>query len=387
MTKNSTIYSIFILLIFISALQFSSWGIDENIYPILRNILIGIIGVLFLLSYKNPTIYFRNIPTFKVHLIGLFFFAIILFVLYAFGCYVEFSPVRDLALAFVMLMIGLNIALTEKQFNKIIFLYILFYTVASLSLVYTYASGFLIYEQYLPIPKNQLAPAFGIACMSSLYFGFKKNRKLEKLFYFLSFGLLFASLLVIRGRAAIVSILVATIVFIFFYLRNRKYKIITAIAAVLLLPFIGQYIYDALFLNYDLSDIDSFTTGRYERMMEGFNYFRNYTLTGQLGNPIYTGKTIHNYILINLVNYGILISVLLLSIYFQYIVEIFKAIKKNTFQYYEIGPLVMMIIFIVSLFEYTYPYAPGSAIFFPFFLMGQFLRIDFLKKKESHLSL
>jgi hypothetical protein len=122
-------------------------------------------------------------------------------------------------------------------------------------------------------------------------------------------------------------------------------------------------------------------------MMEGFNYFRNYTLTGQLGNPIYTGKTIHNYILINLVNYGILISVLLLSIYFQYIVEIFKAIKKNTFQYYEIGPLVMMIIFIVSLFEYTYPYAPGSAIFFPFFLMGQFLRIDFLKKKESHLSL
>lgn len=386
MIKNTTIYSIFILLILVSALQFSSWGINDNVYPILRNILIGIIGVLFIFSYKNPTIYLKNIPTFKVHLIGLSFFSVILFVLYAFGCHVEFSPARDLTIALVMLMIGLNVTFTEIQFDKIIFLYIFFYTIAAVSLVFTYASGFLIYEQYFPIPKNQIAPAFGIACIMSLYFAFKKDKMVERLLYLLFFGILLASLLVIRGRAAIVSVLIAAIVFIFFYLHNRKYKIITIIIAVSLFPFIGQYLYDALFLNYDVTDIDSISTGRYERILEGLAYLQNYPLTGQLANPIYKGRTIHNYVLISLVTYGIIVSILLLCIYFRYIIEIFKAIKKNTFQKYEVGPLVMLIIFIVSLFEYTYPYAPGSAIFFPFFLMGQFLRINFLRKEALNLS-
>jgi len=167
--------------------------------------------------------------------------------------------------------------------------------------------------------------------------------------------------------------MLAFLVFIFYYIRNKKYIFFTLAFVLLLMPFIWQYLYDALFLNYDITDIDSISTNRMTRNLIGIDFLLKYPLTGQLGHTFY-GRKIHNYVLISLVSYGALLSSLILIIYFKYVLKIIRAIRKNTFQYYEVGPLVMIILLIISLFEYTYPYAPGSAVFFPFFLLGQYLK-------------
>lgn len=373
MNRNKLSYQLLIVLIFITSFQFSAWGVNEPVYSILRNFISGAIFVLFFVSLRNPIRYYKNISTVRIHFIALVSLSLILTVLVPFSTKIEVYPIRDIFIALIILTIGLQVKLTEKQFIRLNTIYIILYVLAALSIVFIYSSGFIIQEQYLPVPKNQLAPAFGVGLLISLYFGFKAKALKKWLYY--AFGLLmFSSLLVIRGRAAIVAVFIAMLIFILFYVRSRKYKVLIFSLIMIVLPFIGKYIYESLFLNYDLSDINSISTGRFQRNLFGLNYFIDNPFSGQLLNTEFNGLTIHNYILYNLVNYGLIFSSFLLLIYFKYIFIIIKAIKENTFQYFEIGPLVILILFIVSLFEYTYPYAPGSAIFFPFFLMGQYLR-------------
>lgn len=379
MSKKSISYFIFIILIFITSFQFSAWGITGDIYNILRIAIIVTILILFFFNFKNSISYYRQIPLVRVHFWGLSIFTFILLILFPFASKIDFGPPRDLLLAIVILIIGLNLSLEEEQFIRLVNIYIALYTLAALSIIFKYASGFVILEQYLPIPKNQITPAFGVAFILSLYFAFMK-KGISKLFYFVALAFLFASLLVIRGRSVILAVFFTMFIFIFYYIRNRKIRLLIIVASVLLIPIIGQYIYESLFLNYDISDINSISTGRMTRNIEGIDFFLNNPLTGQLANIFY-GQTIHNYILISIVSYGVLLSSIILFIYFVYIFIIAKAIRHNTFEYFEVGPLVMVILLIISLFEYTYPYAPGSAIFFPFFLLGQYLKTNIVSSK------
>jgi len=373
MSINSIKYYLVFILIIITSFQYSSWGISGEMYTILRGIIITLTIIIFFVSLKGITYKSLKSKIFKTHFIGLALLVSILVALYIFGFSIINTPVRDLALALIILIIGLNLNLEEKLYKRLINIYIVLYTLAALSIVFTYASGFVIKEQYLPIPKNQLAPAFGVAFILSFYFSFKKKR-LTKLFYYAFTGLLFASLLVIRGRAVLVAVSLTILIFIFYYIKNWKYKITTIIVGIALIPFIGQFIYEALILNYDVSNINSVSAGRWATYMGGLNFFKLHWMFGSIGASSWNGRIIHNYILYNLVNYGVFIGSLLLIIYFKYILKIASSIRNNTFLYFEVGPLVMVIIFIVSLFEYAYPFAPGSAIFFPFFLMGQYLQ-------------
>lgn len=372
MTKNKLSYYFFILLLFITSLQFSPIGLDENYYDILRLFIIGGIGILFMTTFKSPIRIYREIPLLKTHTFYLFISSVVVFVLHAFGADASFSPLRDLLISLVILMIGINMELNLKQFKTLITVFIVFYTISALSIVFTYAPGFVIQEQYLAIPKNQLAPVYGVSVIIALYFAFKQ-KGIGKWIYYSFAVLLLASLLVIRGRAVIVAVFFTTLIFIVYYIRNIKYQFIIVVLIMISLPFIGQYIYDSLFLNYDITDLDSISTGRMERNVMGVEFFLKYPIAGELRN-LFKGSTIHNYILITLVSYGAFIGSLILIIYFKYIMTVIKSIRNNTFKLVEVAPLAMLVLLIVSLFEYTYPYAPGSAVFFPFFLMGQYLK-------------
>ncbi len=377
MSKSSFSYFIFILLIFITAFQFSAWGITVEIYSILRIVIIATISMLFVFNFRKSIKYYRQISIVRIHFWGLLIFTFVLLLLLPFGLEIDFNPARDLALALVVLLIGLNMNLKKKQFTRLINIYIVLYTLAALSIVYVFASGFVINEQYLPVPKNQLAPAFGVAFILAVYFAFKK-KGIGKWFYYILSALLGASLLVIRGRAVIVAVFLTLFIFIFYYVRSTKRRFLIIAVSLIIIPFIGQFVYEAMFLNFDISDMNSISTGRWSRNIMGIDYFLKHPLFGTL-EQTFTGKTIHNYILITLVSYGALLGSIVLFIYFKYIFRIIKAIRQNTFQYFEVGPLVMVIIFVISLSEYTYPYAPGSAIFFPFFLMGQYLKQQSIK--------
>src|SRR5690554_4090579 len=169
MSKNSISYTLIVFLILISAFQFSAWGITDNIYSILRNIILGNTIILFLLNVKKIALLYNRISLLKIHINVLIITSIILLTISAFIAGVIISPLRDLAIALIYLIIGINLNLNEKKYKNIIKIFIASYTLAALSIVFTYSTGFVIQELYMPIPKNQLAPAYGVAFILSLY--------------------------------------------------------------------------------------------------------------------------------------------------------------------------------------------------------------------------
>lgn len=370
-------YYIFIILIFITAFQFSAWGLEGGIYFTLRNLIIVTISILFSLNIRTLIKSYNNISLVRIYFKVLFVCTFILSLLYFFGLKIDFSPLRDLVLALAVLLIGLNMNLTEQKFIRLVKIFIGLYTLAALSVVSHYSSGFVIHEQYLPVPKNQLAPVFSAAFILAVYFVFKQNG-VERMYYSVLAGFLFASLLVIRGRSAIVAVLFAGIIFIFYYIRGNRYKFFIVATILAISPFIAKMFYDAMFLNYDISDMNSIGTGRVEGNLIGLNFILKYPLFGGLENT-FTDVKVHNYVLVNLVSFGVFVGSIILYAYFELILSVMYSIRKNTYQYFEVGPLVMVILIIASLFEYTYPYSPGSAIYFPFFLMGQYLKQQSIK--------
>src|SRR5690554_1577680 len=252
LTRSKMAYILFFILIIITALQFSSFGISEGMYEPLRNLIVGVIVVVFLLSFNRTTIsYLSKINILKIHTIVLSFSVIVLILISAFNVSdVRTSPIRDLAVSLAILMIGINMSISKKQFNSLLYLFVILYTVSALSIVFTYAQGFIINEFYLPIPKNQFAPAFGSALILSLYLLLKKGTKFKVVLLTTAF-LLFASLLIIRGRSVILAVFLTIMLFLLFYVRRKGVVIATIILAMASLPFIWQYVYDALFLNYD----------------------------------------------------------------------------------------------------------------------------------------
>jgi len=376
LNKNDISYLLLIYLIVLIAIQFSSLGISEGNYVILRGIIIGLIILIFLFSLNKSLIStLLKSKTLIIHSLILFLSIIVLLVVIPFSKMdIRISPIRDLFLSLIIMVIGINLILTKRQFNRLLLLFIISFTLSALSIVFKYSNGFNILEYYLPIPKNQFAPAFGTAFIISLYIAFQKDTKFKILYFFLSV-LLLASLLVIRGRATLVSVFITTFIIVFFYIKNKKYKIFTIFIIIALLPYIDTFIYEALFLNYDLTDINSISTGRLERNLEGISFLIEYPLFGELEHK-FSGLTIHNYILYILVSYGIILGAIILIPFLKYISVTLMGIKRNSYQYYEVGPLVMVILLIISMFEYTYPYSPGSSTFFPFFLLGQYIQMN-----------
>ena len=120
MAKNSISYLLLIFLIIVSAFQFSAWGIADYIYSTLRNIILGNIIILFLLNLKKISSVYNRISLLKTHINVLIITSIILLTISAFITGGVFSPVRDLAIALIILIIGINLDLNEKRYKNIV---------------------------------------------------------------------------------------------------------------------------------------------------------------------------------------------------------------------------------------------------------------------------
>ena len=97
---------------------------------------------------------------------------------------------------------------------------------------------------------------------------------------------------------------------------------------------------------------------------------------GQLLNPREVG-TVHNYPLIQVLNYGLLMAAPLMALYFYLLFVDIKAIAINGIAVMRnAGFYAMLVIFMVSMFEYSFPYGPGTTTVVNFILFGVALRSD-----------
>ena len=383
---NRIRFVLIIILIVIMSLQLSSIGLGDY-YDKFRFIIIGLTGVLFLFSWNIKELLLIKI--FRNFILVLICESILLGLLFWGDAKVEWGGITTLLMVFMFIMISL-IHLSETQYKMILNLFIIGTLFSGISVIYTYGNGFVINDLYMPVPKNQIAPILSVGFFIAFFLFDNTKIFIEKYFYVGIAFLLFLCICVFRARANIVALLIGLFVYIVFYKRKIGILIFTCtlIVGVLMFTSLGGFLYDALFANYDVSDLNSVSAGRTDTYKLSLQFIKNHWLFGRLDGSIidiYHHGTVHNYVLYTLENYGIFGGGLLVLLYIYLLYEIGRRNIYGCRKIYSLGCFVFIVPLVVSLFEYTYPYAPGSAVFMAYFCLGQYYRNSYEEEIMSNL--
>lgn len=369
-------------LIFISAFQYSYWGVFEPVYGYLRLMIITITIMLFAtIDIRRIIKYVRSYKLIKINIfliLGIYLFVLIY---YGVGLAVSFGPIRDILIANIMLLIGMSFKFSNKELKNLFFLYSILYFLALSSIIFLVGSGLEVLDLYLPIPKNQLGPGYAMGALISFYgILHDKTRVKRYLLLLISYIVL---LLILRSRTALLALIGVLLLILFLdFKKHRKAQFIIVLLSAILLVLGFNFITDSLFRNIDTTSIDGVTSGRMDRNLMGIEFIRENLMFGETTAGSYGGGVIHNYMLKNLVAYGLIIAFPVLIIYFNILSISLKTIFAKHGGYIKIGVYMVLYLYIISLAEYSFPYSPASATFFAFFVLGIFIHS---KNDSPHL--
>ena len=132
-----------------------------------------------------------------------------------------------------------------------------------------------------------------------------------------------------------------------------------------------DYVVNSFVQNYEGGDI---TSGRMERNVAGLNFLADHFWLGELTAD---GELawIHNYPLNKLCEFGLVFSMPILIIYVMLLALVIgQTFKQSACNPYNVGYFALLVPFMISMAEPTYPFSPGTATAFNFILFGMALR-------------
>lgn len=280
----------------------------------------------------------------------------------------------------VFFLLGYQFGITPKQSMFFSFVYISFALLTGVMQVLTNIGSFVIMEQYMVSAKNSMACIFAVGIAVSFFWFLADIKNKHKLIFLCVFLLLFIVLFTIRGRAGILASAFSCVVLLYKYVKNNRISptnlffriMMLACSILVILVFLGKlsivwdYIYESIFLSHN-GDV---TTGRTERNIDAIRVIFDNMFFGQIGSNSQIGW-VHNYILRVLSDYGIFIGGYLLIPYFYIIKQVYRNIINCSFYSFPLlGNVALIVPLVMSLFEPTFPYSPGSTIMFAYFLLG-----------------
>lgn len=361
---------------------------NVRLYDSLRSINYYIFGSLFLLSINIKDIVSSRLISYYSVILYIFFAETLIFLLL--DPDKDFSDFIELALPFSAIVIGHSLNYSIKAFRILLLLFCLLALIPGVFSVYQYVGSFTILDQYSTEHKNALGGILAnfaaiMLCLPHL----EETGKFRKLRNYIFFVLFCGCILVLRARAAFLALMFVLFLVFWLKLKSNKYRylIFTGIFAGILLVFlfrgfiIPAFLSDFFFGGKDISDLNAISSGRFERNIAAIKLIADYPLFGQLSTSIYL-KTVHNYVLLKASQFGLLGSLPILILYFF----IFWTIIKNVLKIRQIGLensgyLIIIIPFIISIFEPSYPFGPGSVQVIAFLMFGYSLKSTYLNSK------
>ena len=289
------------------------------------------------------------------------------------------GDVRSIAISLIAIMIGWQLDLDEKKLRILLIAFSGFILFVGLMQVFTNVGGFVILNQYETDNKNSLGVMLATGAILFLFLGLNHTgRVFPKVFFFAGAILMIVVLLTVRARAATLTsgIMILYILYERFKGKNFVLYLLGGIAifviVFLILPGSAKdFVYNSFFQNYEGGDI---TTGRSERNVAALSFLSYHTFLGNLNHNEDVGW-IHNYPLNRTFEFGIVFVVPILLLYLYLLVNaIIKTIKSDNRNTYNLGYYVLLIPFIISMAEPTFPFGPGTATAFNFLLFGLSLR-------------
>lgn len=306
-------------------------------------------------------------------LIVVLLFIIIIFIAASGKSY--YYELREITIPLLTLTFSYYTYYNEKELSSLLLWTCIGIAIMGFYKVFNDIGGLVIIEQYKFQAKNQITPLISSGIVIVLYLilvnAFKGSIAKNTFAMFLLLGL-FSILLVARGRAALIITLLLILFVIFNYIKKSATLVMYLIIFTLILVLGYPYIRSALILHYNINNISDISTGRSDRVINGYEYIMDNIWLGELASPSGV-PTIHNYLLLKLVNYGIFIGGVFLFLYLRYLIVVIKGCfyNRNNSNIYTLGYILMTIPFLMSLSEYSYPFGPGTTIVINYFMLGQ----------------
>lgn len=307
------------------------------------------------------------------------------------------GEIRMVLIPLCALWIGCRMKMDNRRMSFLIMVFTLGIVAVGLTVVFMQGSGFRITKEYFAEQKNAIGPMLATAAVICMGYALTVKPRKPLPFAMLLLTLLMAALcvlliLTIRARAAL--LVVALVLSLLLFQRFRgKYLLLSLwcaalflVALFLLLPnTVEQYVHQSLFAGFSSGDISS---GRMGRNYMAMSVIAQNPLFGHLLNPTEV-DVVHNFPLWQAYKYGLLGALPILSIYFYLLILALKKIFTIGVQsLMNIGAYVMLVSIGISMFEYTFPFGPGTTSVVPFFLLGVAMRAsDDHVKVESQICL
>lgn len=274
-----------------------------------------------------------------------------------------------------------RIAMSTRDLRVLLLLYVSAATLVSMLL--SIGVGGQILEQYAVNSKNQIGPILWIAFLVAV--SLVMDRELGngwRLGVGVMAMVLFSNALVVRNRSGLVAVLIVLAVMALVKGRSapRGRVFIACVIGAWVLLFlgvlgllseIGDAVWRAFTANYSVGDLDSLSAGRIEGYAEAFEFFFSNPFFGQMAADEHLVHVPHNYILYILVRLGLVGGAAFLWLYVLLARNVTCLVFRRTSDIAALAGFVGMFSLIVSFFEYTYPYGPGTSQALLWMLLGQ----------------
>ena len=346
-------------------------GYDSG--TILSRYIVLLFAVVFVLSFGVSIIR-------KSHLVRVFlaWLAIIivfsLFVQAFFGNHDMTRELRPLAIVLGSVMIGYDLELEKSKFVFMILVFCLTALFSGVMQVFVNNGGFVIASQYLTDAKNSLGAMLSTSCFLLLYLFQINTRRLSKILLLALVLITFAVLVTIRARMATVALILVAMYY--YYLKTRNRSIIITIIVSFVVLFVGLLLMPSSILNYLEASFtagtqsEDFTSGRMLTYLDAISYLLESPL---LGNVLHLNRIgwIHNYPLLKLYQFGLLFSWPIIALYVYIGVHAIRLSRRtHPTSIPCMGGACLLIPYLISMAEPTFPFGPGTVTLINFLLLG-----------------
>ncbi len=352
----------------------------ETKYETFRIIVYIIFGAILGLTIFNLS--FKISRFLKICFLLLFLQTAVFLIMQLNDFYIKWFDLIEIAIPLSIMFAGSLLRLSEKEiinFSVVFFILTLFISGWQ---IYYYQADFFIHEIYTIPLKNSTGPFLLIGIATNTYLILLGQHRKDKkakcrsiiLLFSLTIGFYFT--LVMRSRSSILAMLVF---FILMFIKKRDYRILAVSLLLIIIAFLMpkvklvNYILNpinsAFKLGKNINDLESFSSNRISVYREAISDIKEYPLFGISKRNIVFNRIPHNYVINKLLLYGIIGSLFFLLIYLLFAYSSLKEALVSVPTIKNMGAFIFLIPLIISMFEYTYPFGPGTANIFTFFFL------------------
>lgn len=376
-----------LLLLLLTAISyhptFSSVVLEQESANPLNKYIYFMVGVTLLLYSKN--IIQNTSPFFKKY----FRYTIVIALL---GITISISGItgdylieaRNILMALVFCLVGYNSNLNRKETVFLIYAYASAVAISISYQMIVNMGGFVISDYYLQYGKNIMGVMTASTSIALLFIALFSTNKIVKYISWGGFVALLFLTIVIRARAAFLTVFLITFFLIYKKIqtgdgtRSRAVSVFLLSVCVLLVSSLFSqsiaHIWDFIFDSFTRNQGTDLTSDRMNRNTFAIDLIFESPLFGNLSLQR-EYPWVHNYPLRQMSSFGLLGSIPLIGLYLYIALTVVKALFRAKISFTAIGFAVFLIPLIISLEEPTFPYAPGTGSILPFFLLGYSLSL------------